>query len=95
MLNGIDVSYAQGNIDFSNLDKSKVQFAIIRSSFGWEANQKDNQFERNYSNFKKLGIPIGAYHYSYARSAAEAVKDVKPEWKPDRYNIFWGRNRHK
>ena len=77
MLNGIDVSYAQGNIDFSHLDKSKVQFAIVRSSFGWEANQKDNQFERNYSNFKKLGIPIGAYHYSYARSAAEAVKEAK------------------
>lgn len=77
MLNGIDVSYAQGNIDFSNLDKSKVQFAIIRSSFGWEANQKDNQFERNYSNFKKLGIPIGAYHYSYARTADQAIKEAK------------------
>ena len=77
MLNGIDVSYAQGNIDFSHLDKSKVQFAIVRSSFGWEANQKDNQFERNYNNFKILGIPIGAYHYSYARTAAEAIKEAK------------------
>ena len=26
-------------------------------------------------------------------TAAEAVKDVEPEWKPDRYNVFWGRNR--
>ena len=23
-------------------------------------------------------------------TAAEAVKDVKPEWKPDRYNTFYG-----
>ena len=28
-------------------------------------------------------------------TAAEAVKDVDPAWKPDRYNTFWGRNRHR
>ena len=28
-------------------------------------------------------------------TAAEAVKDISPEWKPDRYNTFWGRNRHR
>ena len=28
-------------------------------------------------------------------TAAEAVKDVEPAWKPDRYNTFWGRNRHR
>ena len=28
-------------------------------------------------------------------SAAQAVKDVKPGWEPDRYNTFWGRNRRK
>ena len=28
-------------------------------------------------------------------TAAEAVRDVKPGWKPDRYNTFWGRNKHK
>ena len=26
-------------------------------------------------------------------TAAEAVKDVKPGWKPDKYNVFWGRNK--
>lgn len=73
---GIDVSYAQGNIDFSKVNKNEVQFAIIRSSFGWEANQKDNQFERNYANFKKLNIPVGAYHYSYATNAEEGKKEA-------------------
>ena len=73
---GIDVSYAQGNIDFSKVNKNEVQFAIIRSSFGWEANQKDNQFERNYANFKKLNIPVGAYHYSYATNAKEGKKEA-------------------
>ena len=26
-------------------------------------------------------------------TAAEAVKDVEPGWKPDKYNVFWGRNK--
>ena len=77
MKKGIDVSYAQGNIDFSKINKNQVQFVIIRSSFGWEADQKDNQFERNYSGFKKLGIPVGAYHYSYAKTKEQAVKEAR------------------
>ena len=27
-------------------------------------------------------------------TASEAVKDVKPVWVPDKYNTFWGRNKH-
>ncbi len=77
MKKGIDVSYCQGNIDFSKIDKNQVQFAIVRSSFGWEANQKDNYFERNYAGFKKLGIPVGAYHYSYAKTKEQAVKEAE------------------
>ena len=26
-------------------------------------------------------------------TAAEAVKDVEPGWKPDKYTVFWGRNK--
>lgn len=77
MKKGIDVSYCQGNIDFNKIDKNQVQFVIIRSSFGWEANQKDNCFERNYEGFKRLKIPVGAYHYSYAKTAEQAVKEAK------------------
>ncbi len=74
---GIDVSYAQGNIDFSRIDKNQVQFAIVRSSFGWMENQKDSQFERNIKGFQKLNIPCGVYHYSYAKSTGDAVKEAK------------------
>lgn len=77
MKKGIDVSYCQGNIDFDRIDKEQVQFVIIRSSFGWEQNQKDSHFERNYAGFKKLGIPVGAYHYSYARTKEQAIKEAK------------------
>lgn len=77
MKKGIDVSYCQGKIDFSRIDKNQVQFAVIRSSFGWEANQKDEYFERNYKGFRSLGIPVGAYHYSYAKTKEEAIKEAK------------------
>jgi GH25 family lysozyme M1 (1,4-beta-N-acetylmuramidase) len=73
--NGIDVSYCQGNINFGLINKNQVGFAIIRSSFGWEEGQKDTTFERNYTGFKSLGIPVGAYHYSYAKS----IKDAEAE----------------
>ena len=26
-------------------------------------------------------------------TAAEAVENVEPIWKPDKYNVFWGRNK--
>lgn len=74
---GIDVSYAQGNIDFDKIDKNEVQFVIIRSSYGWEANQKDDMCDRNIKGFQRLGIPCGLYHYSYAKSAEDAVKEAK------------------
>lgn len=77
MKKGIDVSYCQGNIDFSKIKKDEVQFAIIRSSYGWMDNQKDDKFERNYEGFKKLGIPIGAYHYSYAKTKEQAIKEAQ------------------
>lgn len=74
---GIDVSYAQGNIDFHRIDKNEVSFAIIRSSYGWEKGQKDSKFDRNIKGFQALGIPCGAYHYSYAKSKNDAVKEAE------------------
>lgn len=74
---GIDVSYAQGNIDFSKIDKNEVHFAIVRSSYGWEQGQKDSKFDRNIKGFQGRGIPCGAYHYSYAQSKEDAVKEAK------------------
>lgn len=54
---------------------------------------------RQLSSMKELGM--GNDRYSLVDldngdaviTAAEAVKDVEPTWKPDRYNVFWGRNR--
>lgn len=73
----IDVSTWQGNIDWSKVKADGVQGAIIRAGFGNVASQKDNKFERNYTNAKAVGMPIGAYWYSYATSVADAKKEAE------------------
>ena len=75
--NGIDVSKWQGRIDWPLVKGDGVQFAMIRSSFGWGDGNEDLHFETNYENATKVGIPVGAYHYSYARTPAEAVKEAE------------------
>ena len=65
-LKGIDVSEHQGNINWNSV-KSQINFAILR--LGWIGNKNnhtlDEQFERNYSECKRLGIPVGVYLYNY------------------------------
>ena len=74
---GIDVSKHQGVINWEKVKASgQVDFAILRAGFGKESSQIDVQFERNYSECKRLGIPCGAYWYSYAKTAAEAEQEV-------------------
>lgn len=78
LLKGIDVSYAQGVIDWEKVKSSgQVNFAILQAGYGKETSQVDKQFERNYSECKRLGIPVGAYWYSYATTAAEAEQEAK------------------
>lgn len=73
---GIDVSKWQGKIDWAKVKAYGIQFAMLRSSFGWGEKNKDVCFEENYANAKKAGVPIGAYHYSYAKTPEEAIKEA-------------------
>ncbi len=77
-LNGIDVSQHNGCIDWDKVKASgKVDFAILRTGFGREhVKQTDKQFERNYAECVRVGLPVGAYHYSYAATPEEAVKEA-------------------
>lgn len=59
-------------------ERSWNPYAILRSSFGSpDPSQVDNQFENNYKGAKAAGIPVGAYHYGYAVSEAEARQEAK------------------
>lgn len=79
MTKGIDVSNHNGKIDWEAVKTSGlVDFALIRTGYGVSSpNQKDPYFEYNYSECKRLGIPIGAYHYSYATSTSAATEEAK------------------
>ena len=72
---GIDVSEHQGIIDWDKV-KTSVDFAILRAGYGKENSQIDKYFERNYSECKRLNIPVGAYWYSYATTADEAKQEA-------------------
>ena len=73
---GIDVSYHQGIIDWGKVKNAGIEFAIIRIGYGMYDYQKDKQFENNYSKTKANGIPVGVYHYSYAKTVEEAEKEA-------------------
>lgn len=68
-MKGIDVSQWQGSINWDKV-KSQIDFAILR--LGWISSKGkhtlDSQFERNYSECKRLRIPIGIYVYNYANT---------------------------
>ncbi|MBQ9658343.1 MAG: LysM peptidoglycan-binding domain-containing protein [Clostridia bacterium] len=66
---GIDVSKHQSKIDWEKA-KDKIEFAIIKlgNIFQNDTNNVDEQFERNYSECKRLGIPVGVYVYNYAKT---------------------------
>lgn len=69
---GIDISKHNGNI---NLEPYKGQFVIIRVGYGHF--HLDEKFERNVNECKRLGIPFGVYHYSYALNEAEAEEEAR------------------
>lgn len=72
---GIDVSKWQGVIDWAKVKSSGIQFAIIRSSCG--TTYLDPQLQANVKGCEANGIPYGFYHYTYAKTVAEAEKEAE------------------
>lgn len=73
----LDVSYAQGYIDFNKVKSAGYSYVIIRAGYGKEKYQKDEYFEQNYKNAKAAGLKVGAYWYAYATSKSEALKEAE------------------
>ena len=76
-MRGIDVSVHNGNIDWNRVKNDGIGFAILRAGYGKLVSQKDKKFEENYSGAKAVGIPVGAYWYSYARTVDEARQEAE------------------
>lgn len=81
-LDGIDVSYAQGKIDWKKVKTAGIDFAIIKASQGkLLANPRsgaftDPQFKENMKGAAAVGIPVGVYHYLCAGNVKEAEKEA-------------------
>lgn len=73
---GLDLSYAQPNVDYKKLKAAGIDFVIIRAGYGRDLSQKDTMFEKHYKGCKDAGIKVGAYWFSYAVSEADAVTEA-------------------
>ena len=74
---GIDVSRWNGLVNYKAVKSVGIDYVIIQSGYGMETSQKDPYFEENYKRAKSAGLKIGIYHYSYAKSVAEAKREAK------------------
>lgn len=73
-IKGIDVSQWQGDINWSAVKASGIQYAMIRvgnPSYGVDA-----KFAQNVAGANAAGLRVGAYVYSYATNATEAAQEA-------------------
>lgn len=80
LLNGIDVSKYQGDIDWQKAKADGVEFAFIRVGYrGYGASGNfgaDTYYDQNMQGAIAAGIPVGVYFFSQATTAAEAVEEA-------------------
>ena len=81
MKKGIDLSKHQKGLKLADVKKAGYEFVILRGSFtGYGADrtkQKDACFEDFYKQAKNLGLLVGAYHYSCARTRNEGIAEAQ------------------
>lgn len=88
-VDGIDVSFWQGEIDFEKVKQSGIDFVIIRAG-GATDNPAENHpgidprrqgvdpcFEENYAKAKAAGLNVGVYWYSFAENTGEARREAE------------------
>ena len=82
-IKGIDLSKHQAHldgrtkVDFVKLKAHGYDFVMLRAGYGMHHKQKDRAFESHYAAAKAAGLHIGAYHYTYAKTVAEAKREAQ------------------
>ena len=71
---GIDVSYYQGDIDWSQVSQN-VDFAILRAGYG--QNNIDKKFVEYANACTQYNIPFGVYWFSYAYTEDMARREAQ------------------
>ena len=79
-IKGIDVSKHQANIDWERVAADGVDYAFLRvgyRGYGTGAILVDEAFHQNARAANQAGVPIGAYFFSQAINAEEAVEEAE------------------
>lgn len=74
---GIDVSHYQGQIDWDEVARdSRVRFVYLKCTEGGKL--QDNTYRRNLQECRRLGLPVGVYHFfSPTVSAQEQLANFR------------------
>lgn len=73
----IDVSYHNGAIDWSRVKASGVEGVIIRCGYGRDFTKYDDiKFTQNMNGALAVGLKVGVYIYSYAKSIENAKSEA-------------------
>ena len=92
---GIDVSKHNGSIDWEQVKKSGIQFAIIRAGnrgYGEAGNMvEDPYFVQNMNGAIANGIKVGVYYYSQAITVEEAIQEAEATLRMIQDNGFAGK----
>ena len=80
----IDVSYAQGTINWDKVKAAGITAVMIRATVsyphlygGKQLTGIDTMFKRNVEGALAAGLDVGVYHYSYALSVDEAKLEAQ------------------
>lgn len=80
ILQGIDVSYHNGNLNWKTIKNAGTDFAILRAGYRGYGESgtlvKDTKFEEYYTKATAQKIPLGAYIYSQAVTTREAIEEA-------------------
>lgn len=86
---GIDVSFWQGDVDFNAVKACGIDFVILRAGGATDDPSENHEgidprrqgvdawFERNYKKAKAAGLNVGVYWFSFAENEYEAYREAE------------------
>ena len=77
---GVDLSEYQGEIDFSAVKASGVDFVMLRiggRTYGSGSLYRDDLFDTYYEQAKAAGLKVGVYFFSQAASREEGIEEAQ------------------
>ncbi|PSB53128.1 glycoside hydrolase family 25 protein [Chamaesiphon polymorphus] len=73
-IRGVDISSHQQQIDWARLDRSNINFILMKATEG--GNFKDPRFQDNWRQARQQGTIVGAYHFfTFCKSGREQAQN--------------------